>query len=44
MFLSFPAYGKNGDVVKKILRYFLLTALLLCLCYGSTCIKSVPDL
>lgn len=39
MFLSFPAYGKNGDVVKKILRYFLLTALLLCLCYGSTCIK-----
>lgn len=39
MFLSFPAYGKNGDDVKKILRYFLLMALLLCLCYGSTCIK-----
>lgn len=25
--------------MRKILRYFLLTALLLCLCYGSTCIK-----
>lgn len=39
MFLSFPAYGKNGDDVKKILQYFLLAALCLCLYHGNDCIK-----
>lgn len=39
MFLSFPAYGKNGDDVKKVLQIFLLAALCLCLYHGNDCIE-----